>query len=157
MLRINLIELFFRTIPESFLLILLVYLVDNKNVRNKAYFISGIILSASTYLVRELPIQFGIHTIIIIMIFIVINNLVNKIPVKKSIASSMIAMITLSICESANFFILSFAKVDMEKLYDNTILKIVYFTPSLIFFAAMAYILYLIKNKSKRGFNDVSN
>lgn len=157
MLKITLIELFFRTIPESFLLILLVYLINNKNVRNKAYFISGIILSASTYSVRALPIQFGIHTIIIIMIFIVINNLVNKISVKKSIASSMIAMITLSICESANFFILSFAKVNMEKLYDNAILKIVYFTPSLLFFAVITYILYLVKNKTKRGFNHVSN
>ncbi|WML36698.1 hypothetical protein [Clostridium sp. OS1-26] len=150
-------EIFFRVIPESFLLILLVYLICNKNIRNKAYFISGIILAVSTYLVRALPIQFGIHTIIIIMIFIVINNSINKIPVKKSIASSMVAMITLSICESANFFILSFAKVNMEKIYSNAMLKTIYFTPSLIFFAIIAYMLYLLKNKVKRGFNDVSN
>lgn len=157
MLQLTFMEIFFRVIPESFLLILLVYLICNKNIRNKAYFISGIILAVSTYLVRALPIQFGIHTIIIIMIFIVINNSINKIPVKKSIASSMVAMITLSICESANFFILSFAKVNMEKIYSNAMLKTIYFTPSLIFFAIIAYMLYLLKNKVKRGFNDVSN
>lgn len=157
MLKITIIELILRAIPEAFLLTLLVYLICNKNVRNKAYFISSIIFAASMYLIRALPIQFGIHTIIIIMTFIVINNLINKIPVKKSIVSSMTAMITLSVCESANFIILSFTKVDIGKIYDDPILKIVCFTPSLIFIIVISYILYLVKNKTKRGFNNVSN
>lgn len=157
MLKLTLTEFFLRSIPESFLLVLLVYLISNKNFKNKDYFISAVILSASMYLVRALPIQFGIHTIIIIMIFIVINHLISKIPVKKSIASSMISMITLAICESVNFLLLSFAKVNMEMLSVNIALRMIYFMPSLILLAVISYILYLVKNRTKRGFNHVSN
>ncbi|MTK12269.1 MAG: hypothetical protein F8N39_09310 [Clostridiaceae bacterium] len=116
------------------------------------------LFAISTYLVRMLPIQFGVHTIIIIMIFILINTSLNKIPIRKAISSSLISIITLSICESINLFVLNYIKVDMEVIITKPLLKTLYFMPSLGLFALIILILYMvIRRNKKRGLKNVLN
>lgn len=158
MIEITIMELILRTIPESFLLILGGCLISRKSIDNKSYFISSILFAISTYLVRMLPIQFGVHTILIIMIFILINTSLNKIPIRKAISSSLISIIILSICESINLFILNYLKVDMQAIITRPLLKTLYFMPSLALFALIILIFYMIIYRNKKeGSKNVLN
>lgn len=158
MLEITIVELILRAIPEAFLLILGGCIISRKSIDNKSYLIASMLFGVSTYLVRMLPIQFGVHTIIIIMIFILINTSLNKIPIRKAISSSLISIITLSICESINLFILNFLKIDVQAIIDNPLLKTLYFMPSLALFALIILIFYVvIRRNKKEGSKNVLN
>ena len=61
-------------IPESFLLVFVSYVFAGKRVNRKLYFISSILFVIVACLVRRLPIHFGVHTIIIILIYSIINH-----------------------------------------------------------------------------------
>ena len=56
------------------------------------------------YLVRQLPIQFGVHTLITIMIFIIVSIYVNHIEMFKAITSILLLYIIRLVTEWFNFF-----------------------------------------------------
>lgn len=158
MLKLTLLELFLRTIPESFLFILGSYVVANKSIEKKAYFVSSIIFAIGTYLIRMLPIHFGVHTIIVAMLYILLTTSLNKIPVVKVISSAMFCIITLSACESLNALILNHLKIDMQLILNNPLMKTLYFVPSLVLFALIILLVYILMCKNKKeGSENVFN
>ncbi|AKN34075.1 hypothetical protein Ccar_00015 [Clostridium carboxidivorans P7] len=110
-----------------------------------------------SYLVRKLPIHFGVHTIIIILIYIMVNVLINKIPIDKAISSVLSGVIVLLICEWINLFILNdYLKVNIQVMEDNPMMRTLYMMPSLILFVCFISLLYLwlkIKKRNKDVFN----
>ncbi|WP_125153538.1 hypothetical protein [Clostridium rectalis] len=151
MLKISLMEFFTRTIPESFLFVLTGYLFAKKNIDKKTYCTSSMVLAMCIYIIRMLPIHYGVHTIINIIICILIIATLNKIPVIQSITASLFAATILSICELVNFFILeSILKLDIESMLNNSLTKVLNFIPSLILFALIILIFYVSIYKNKK-------
>lgn len=144
MLKLTLFEFFLRIIPESILAVLSIYIFSFSRIKIKPVLISSALFALTTYLVRMLPIQFGVHTIIIMMIYILINIFVNNIPITKSISSVLLFTIFLSICEFVNMIILNLLKIDMQFEFRDSIVKIVYTTPSLVLFGGVILVFYLI-------------
>lgn len=152
MLQLVPLEFFLRSIPESFLYILISYLFASKKINKKNYFVSSMLFAVTAYLVRRLPIHFGVHTIIMAIIYITINVFVNKIPIDEAISSILIGAILLLTCEWINLFILNdFLKISIQIIASNPMMKTLYMMPSLILFACLILILYLFifKNKKK--------
>lgn len=146
MLRISILEFFLRIIPETLLLILGIYLLLNKSVKEnkKVYIISSLIVSISIYLIRLLPIHFGVHTIITITVYIIVSVLINKIEINKAITYSIVVMMILLIGEFINLSVLnSIFKSNIDFILNNKLLKVIFFYPSLIIF--MVVILFIYK------------
>ncbi|WP_010234106.1 hypothetical protein [Clostridium arbusti] len=153
MLKLSALEFFFRTIPESFLIVVIAYLFANKKICKSRFIIASLIIALITYGVRLLPISFGVNTIINMMIFIVIALYIIKIPINVSIFSIFISVILISLCEWLNAILLiNVFKIDE---FNSSYLKFICNLPSLIMFAIMVYIIYIIRNRICRRFKDV--
>lgn len=144
MLNLSIQELFFRVIPEEFLFILAIYSFSKTTINIKKYAISSIMLSIIAYLVRLLPIQYGVHTILGIIAILVIAVNIMKIDIIQAIRASIITMIIEFICEVINIFIIQYIlKKDINYIFNDPNLKIVYGIPSLIIFAFIITIYYI--------------
>jgi hypothetical protein len=143
MLKLPLLEFFFRGIPEESLLIFAVYAFSKTIVDVKKYVMSSILLIAIVYLIRFLPIQFGVHTILNLIVMILLTVNINKIEIIKAIKASIIAIILESICEGINIFIIQYIfKLDINSVFKDPILKILYGIPSLLIFACAIGLYY---------------
>ncbi|MBU3176565.1 hypothetical protein KPL47_09280 [Clostridium estertheticum] len=150
MLRLNLLEVFLRTLPEEFLVIFAVYVFSKTVINMKRYIISSIFFIIAVCLIRLLPIQYGVHTIISIVVIIILTTNINKISIIKSIQASIMTIILEFICEGVNVFIIQYIfKADVRYVLNDPSLKILYGIPSLLIFAAIVftYYVYLTKNK----------
>lgn len=149
MLKLTLFEFFLRIIPESILAVLSIYIFSFTSIKIRPVVISSVLFALTTYLVRMLPIQFGIHTVIIMMIYILINIFINKISIVKSISSILLFTIFLSICEFVNMIILNLLNIDMQFEFRDSVMKIVCTTPSLVLFGGVILVFYLIVYESR--------
>ncbi|MCB2360073.1 hypothetical protein [Clostridium estertheticum] len=150
MLRLTLLYVFLRILPEEFLVIFAVHVFSKTVINVKKYIISSIFFIIAVYLIRLLPIQYGIHTIIGVVVVIVLTININKISIIKSIQASIMTTILEFICEGINVFMIQYIfKADVRYVLNDPSLKILYGMPSLVIFAAIVftYYAYLAKNK----------
>lgn len=154
MLRLTLFEYFTRTLPEGFLLMLGMSVLCNVKIERKKYICESIILSILEYLVRSLPINYGVHTILNIMIMILLVKKINNTDMIVSIRSGLIITILLFICEALNMILLNCVLGDrLEELLSNDVLKNICGIPSLIFYILIIIILYYFKKKRDKHAN----
>lgn len=158
MLRLTPIEFFLIVIPESFILVLAGYAFSSKKIEKKVFCISSILLAVATYLIRMLPIHFGVHTIILIMIYVLVTVYINKLDVIKSISAVLISSIILFICEWINVYVLTYLfKLSGEIMFRNTATKVLYGIPSLILFSFIIGLIFYknlhLRKVSKNVFN----
>lgn len=158
MLQLSPLEFFFRTLPESFIYIWAGYIFSNNKIDKTKFILSSILLSLGTFFIRLLPIHFGVHTILFLVVDIVICVSINKIDIIKSISSGLISVIILFICEGINMFILLYMlNIDIEKTFDHSFKQIFYSSPSLLLFGLIIGTLYRIIFKKRRLYKNVSN
>lgn len=150
MLKISLFEFFFRAIPELIMMVFYFYIFSLKKINIKKIFVSSIILSIIAILIRLLPIQNGMNTILLIPVFVFIARFLNDIPVRNGISSVILGIIILSFCEFINIYILtSFFKINIEEVFQNVILKTLYGSLSLGLFLLILVICYFTIYKRK--------
>ena len=152
MLKVSLIEFLLRFIPESFLFLLAAYVFSNKKIEKKLYIISSLTIAISMYLIRLLPIQFGIHSVMGVIIVILVAVNINKIPINKAVSSAVIVVILEGIFETLNLFFLDkILDLNVQAVLINSISKLVYFMPSLIFLGCTITLYNLVVNKRKNN------
>ncbi|WP_294153497.1 hypothetical protein [uncultured Clostridium sp.] len=150
MLKLTLVEFFLRTIPESFILMMALFILCNINITMKPYVMSSTLFGVCQYFIRRLPINYGVNTILGIFIMILIMHKINKSEIIPSIKFSLIITIVLFILEWVNIVVLTFLFNDsLEIIFNNSILKILSGMPSLVLLALMTLIYYKEKGKSR--------
>lgn len=129
-----------------FIVNFIIYTLSKKSINNTNYYIVSILLSVLTYLVRLLPIYYGVHIVINIITFISIMTILG-IPLIKSIKNTLITFTILEFSEILNLIILII--LDNKFWTDNEIyIKGSLGIPSLIFLFLSAVILkYRIKSE----------
>lgn len=158
MLQLSLLELFFRTLPESCIYIWAGYIFSNNKIGKTKFILSSILLSLFTFCIRLLPIHFGVHTILFLVAYILICVFMNKVDLIKAISSGLTSVIILFICEGINVFLLNeLLQVDIEITFKEPVTKLLYGTPSLFLFGLIITILYRVKSKRRRLYKNVSN
>jgi len=157
MLRITLLEFFLRGLPEAFLLIVAVYIFSNTAINIKKLIISSVIFLIAGSLIRMLPIQYGVHTILGIIVSIILTVNVCKISIIKSIQGNLMSIILEFICEGINVFIIKYIfKENIMFLISKPTLKILYGIPSLLIFATIV-VTYHFYVARKKKFSEVVN
>lgn len=151
MLKLSALEFFLRAIPESFLIIFAVYAFSKTAIEVKRYSLSSIIFSIMIYIIRLLPIHYGVHTILGIILIIILTVNINKIDIIKSIQAVILTVILQFICEGINIFIIqNIFKMDINYVFNKPVLKILYGIPSLIIFGCIIIMYYTKVLKRKR-------
>lgn len=154
MLEITLLELLLRGIPEAFLFIFAAYAFSKKFIEPKRFIISSIVYAIMVYMIRLLPIHYGVHVILNLFVLIVLTFKINKIDLVKAIQVSIAIIILQFICEGINVLLIQYVfRFDVGSVFNNPILKILYGIPSMLIFALIAGVYYirLLKRKELKG------
>ncbi|MBK1809748.1 hypothetical protein JHL18_03725 [Clostridium sp. YIM B02505] len=156
MLKVSLIEFFLRGIPEEFIFLLAAYAFTKNKIKLDKYLISVLVQSLIVYLLRFLPIQSGVDSILNLITLIGVMVIINKFEVVQSIKVSIIMMLCVFICEGLNVLFLQLVlKKDLNSLFKSPISKIIYSSPSLILFATIV-IIYYIRLAKRKELNYIS-
>lgn len=152
MLRLSSVEILLRAMPEAFLIILSIYTFSKTKLHKRRYFISVLIYFLLIISVRALPINYGVHTILLIIMLMFIGAGINKIDTMKMMMVSILTYIIIFICEGINVLLLQCVLgQDIGHLFEDIELKTLYGVPSLILDYIVVGICYhyLVKRKSK--------
>lgn len=153
MLKLQPIEFFLRAIPEGFLFIFAIYVFSKVKIDKKKYIISSLIFSSSVYIIRMLPISYGVHSILSMLFLVFFSILYNKIDVVKVIRSIILIYIIQFLSEGINMVIIKFIP-NFEILFKDPIYKTILGLPSLII-AGLIVITFYIIFKKRDEFIDV--
>ena len=155
MLKLTFIEFCFRIIPETFIIIWGIHVCARKSIDMPKYIFSSILLSILTFFVRYLPIYFGVHMIINIVLTVSIMVIIDM-PLIKAIYSNLLITFIFSLGEFLNMMILSLMNITTNINSLSPLIKCLFGIPSLIFLSLFIIIMnYLVK--MKEGIKDVHN
>lgn len=151
MLKLSILEIILRLIPEGILNIMSVYVFSAEKINLRKIFLSGTLLANFLYFIRILPIEYGVHTLIYLIVFIFIVTWVNKIDTSRAMSSSLISMMILSICDWVSFFIMAnILKSNVKNIMSNPWLKILYGLPSLVLYICIIFVSYKIIYRNRK-------
>ncbi len=126
-----------------------IYVLARKSFNVRNYIILSCILGLYSFLVRELPIYFGVHTMII-TISVISIMIIQGIPLVTSIYSTLIMLFILIIAETLNKFILSLFNISFVFTNMNPVKKSILTLPSLIIlFLSIIIIQNIVKKNLK--------
>lgn len=149
MLRLQPIEFFLRVLPESFLFILAVYIFSQTKINKKKYFITGLIFSIVVFIIRMLPINYGVHMILSVLFLLFIIVKYNNIDVINSIRSIILTYLIQLISEAINVIFLNMSNINLDIAFLNPITKNLLGIPSIIITFLIIMISYKIINKRR--------
>lgn len=150
MIKLSFLELIIRGMPELAIYMWASYILSKTKFHLNRYLLSSILLTLVTYIVRSLPINFGINTVLLLGVMIITNININKISIIKSISVSVSIIILESFCELINMLMIKYLfKTDLTIVSSNPILKTIYGIPSLVLLVLFIIIINTVLNKNK--------
>lgn len=146
MLQQPIYSLFIRLIPETFLIIYSICLLTNTKIDYKKIFLSAIMGGTGVYIARLLPIHFGVHTILGIILYIVLTVNIFKIDTHKAIAGTLISTVLCFISDVILVvFYTSVLNFSSEMVSSKTLLAVIASIPSLIIFYLILPVVVRVK------------
>ncbi|WP_321161701.1 hypothetical protein [Clostridium sporogenes] len=148
MLKIGIVELIIRTLPECFFIIFVIQVFSNYKINKNKFLLSSILLSIIMYSIRLLPIHYGVHTILNIIAIVVICTFINEVTPIKSITYSLILMSLLALSEALNlYFIYKIFGENIANTLKNPLKKCIYLMPSMIILVSIVLFTFKIKDR----------
>ena len=161
MLSATVLEFILRGIPEGYLFIFAGYTFSKTRLNIRKFIVSGLLLGIIGYLVRFLPISFGVHSVLILIACIVMLHTVHKIPLIKAISSGMAIMLIAFAAEILNGALIALIRgfrltelvhdpqlINIE--FANATQKLIYGIPSLTLMWLVVIIFYTIYKKKDK-------
>ena len=150
MLKLQPIEFFFRAIPEGFLFVFAVYVFSRTAINKKKYIISSILFATIIFMVRLLPINYGVHTILALMLLLMLTTKYNKIDIMKSVRSVLVLVLIQFFAEGINILIINLTpNINIDILLEDPIFKTLLGLPSLIMISLIVYLFYKVSKKKE--------
>ena len=151
MLKLTMFEFVIRSIPEVFVFMFAAYAFSKTKIDKKIYILSSLLLAVAVFVIRALPINYGVHTILNISFMTIISNSINKIEIISSVKAAIIMAIILFASEGINVFILKFLLGDrLTMILSNPVLKTIYGLPSLLILASIVIGYYIFLGKRNK-------
>lgn len=133
MLKLSAIEFIFRALPEAFLLVFAIATFSKVKLKIPNLLISGCVMSVLFLLIRSLPINYGVHTILIIISCVLMSYFYNKIDIIKCTKAAILVLILQLICEGLNILIIeNLLGLNITYVFNHPVLKVFYGLPSLL-------------------------
>lgn len=155
-LSISLIELLAKGIPEGLLFTWAIFIFSKTPIDKKKYLLISILTILTTFIIRRLPINYGVNTMLSLLVTIILFIVICKVDIPKVIIAVIGVTIILFISEELNILLLR-AIYGTEKtieLLTSTMGKSLYGIPSTLFFAVLIFIAHRIIKKRDASKND---
>jgi hypothetical protein len=140
---------------QGFAMILGIYAFCRSKVEGKKYLIASAMMIVVLYVMRLLPIQAGIHTILDLILCFLIAVLYLKMPAFNAIRSILIMTVLLLLTELLNVFSMTqlLGKARFDALMADPVSKYIVGLPAAVVFAGIILVVYLIlkKKNNKNG------
>lgn len=150
-LKIPLISFLFQGLPEAIASVALSFAILKQAFKWDLIIMVGAVYGIVIFLIRMLPISFGVHAIInvIILTMLLIKNINSRLPA--IFFASLLNIIVVGIAEFIfNELILMFLNISFAEAYANKVLWIVLGVPQVFFVLGIALIINKF-NKSKES------
>lgn len=139
----------FQGVPEAIGVAAVMFAVAGLGLRWRTIVPMGILFGAAFYLVRLLPISFGVHTVINFLFVVLVFKAITSSNLNIAIRGGIVGLLTVIIVETV-FFTLLFAisGISLEQIYSNIWLRVLSGWPSVLILFAIA--LLINQNKAKK-------
>lgn len=153
MLEQPLYSLFIRMIPEGFVILLAICMLTNSKADYKNIAIASAIGGTCVYITRMMPVHFGVHTILGVIIYYLLSYKFNGVKVQKAIVGALISTILLFIADLLIVFIYkNIFILPIDLLMGKSLLSLIVTLPSLIiFYLIVKMLVYFRAKKWKDG------
>lgn len=143
-MSIPIIVLIFQGIPEQIAVALLAFTIAGISFKWLEAIFLGTTLAIVAYLIRLLPVTFGVHTVILICFLFFYLSLIKKIDLSRAILSTLLSFLLLLFCESLIVpIIMHFLDISRTDLLINNKLRILVTLPHVF----ILYFLVFLINK----------
>lgn len=148
MLHLSIMELFFRAVPDAIILVIGTHIFSSIKIDKVKMIKSITFISLIIYLIRCLPITFGIHTVLCVLGVTIILTKTHNVDLLQVIKSVFLTMFIQYLSEIINIsWIQLCLGKNLETVFSNPITKSLYGLPSLLI---SGFILYLYNLNTKR-------
>jgi len=145
-MRIPFMALIFQGVPEQIAVVTLIFVIAKVPIRWKEVVSIGAGFALIAYILRLLPITFGVHTVILLGLqFIILLEFCKK-PISTSLLASLVGFLALILLET--FFLSSFMylfHISIETLTTNVLTRILLTWPQVIVLLMLAYIINKVR------------
>jgi len=138
----------FQGLPEAIGIAAVMYAVAGLGLRWRSIVPVGLIFGVFFYLVRLLPIAFGVNTLLNVLFTVLVFQKITSCHLALAVRSGLVAFATVVIGE--NLFIQFFVWVlrfNVADIYNNVYLRIVFGWPNVILLFLVAIVTNAILNK----------
>ena len=150
MLHLTLMEVLFRALPDAILFMTGAHIFSNVPINKSKMLKSILCMTITVYLIRSLPISFGIHTLLGVIATTSIIIGFHKFELTQAIRATFLTTLIQYISELINVvWIQVFLDKQIEMIFSNPQIKLLYGIPSLIISAIILYLCYLRKKSRK--------
>lgn len=148
--KMSLIAYIFQSVPESIIILFFGLTMTNNVIKPKRVLLIAALSAASSVVVRQLPIQYGTHTLIGIAVITILLLIFYGINIKKSF---YVALTGLSLLLIAEMFItpiiLWIFGLTVQEVIKNEILRVLVPIPELVFMAGVT--IFFSKYKTRKS------
>lgn len=137
-----------RTLPESILFMLAGFILLNLKIDKIKLLVYGLLLGGIVTAIRSLPIAYGIHTVLAMMIGGYILTKISKLPLAQVVMATCGIFISLALSEGIYIGIATgIIGIPMEILTDTDAIAALCTLPSLIIFIGIVILMKYFVNK----------
>jgi len=146
-MEMSFINMIFFGIPEGISVAILAFVLSKVKIEWKKVMIIGIVLSLSAYILRLLPITFGVHTIVYIGLLFIMLMKLGQITLMTAIINSLITLLFLIIFETTtSMLVMKLFEITQQIIKEKILINMLVFYPHVILLVFTAFLI----NK-KRG------
>ncbi|KPU44536.1 hypothetical protein OXPF_16190 [Oxobacter pfennigii] len=144
-----------RALPEAIGMNLLILAFVKEKTNMKNLMLSSSICGLVAFILRMLPLRFGIHSLLVLIIQAFVMNIVYKIKMQKLFKGTIVCLVALAGFEMITLLAMEYIfKIDPQAVYSNGLSTIISGIPSILMLYALAYIIWKINSaKESRRLN----
>jgi hypothetical protein len=151
--KIFVFEFLFGYIMQAFAFILGVFAFNRQKIIVKSYVTVSLLVSVFYFLVRQLPISFGVHTIINLLLLLLVCIFIFKMPIYATIRSTLLVTVFLLASEILNVWLMIsiLGRDKFEQEMSVALNKAIIGLPGSFAFAILILVTYLLSTKSEKN------
>ena len=147
-MKIPFIALILQGIPEQIAIVTFAFVIAKIKFDWKKIFVIGIMLALTSYIVRQFPITFGIHTILMIGLLFVLLVALAKANINTAIIASLLSFLAIIVSETVCLALLMpLFGVTSDMFFSNVTIRILITLPQVSVMFIFAFIIYKFINR----------
>lgn len=150
-------EIFLNSLPQNLSIVIGIYAFNKQKIHAKKFWICMLISLVAIFLIRLLPISFGIHTLLGMIVLVFLGVYFLGFPIHKTIRSVFFTTIIILIIEIINMNVLTliYGAEGFETIMADSLTNAIAGFPASLLLLVTIFVLYIIFTKNvKRGGDD---